>query len=59
MALSFQRLNVKKSQPNPHITFIKPLPGSDEEIAQDFLEKISAQCGRQLLTEDYSIDASS
>ncbi|MBE3043156.1 hypothetical protein IMZ48_11410 [Candidatus Bathyarchaeota archaeon] len=44
MSLGFQRLNVKKAPPNDRIAFIKPLPGNDEEIAQDFLEKIAAQC---------------
>ena len=44
MSLGFQRLNVKKAPPNDRIAFIKPLPGKDEEVAQDFLEKIAAQC---------------
>ncbi|PON20758.1 hypothetical protein TGAM01_v210359 [Trichoderma gamsii] len=44
MPIGIQRLNAKKSQPNPHIVFIKPLKGSDEKIAQDFLERIAAQC---------------
>ncbi|PKS06587.1 hypothetical protein jhhlp_007335 [Lomentospora prolificans] len=44
MSLGFQRLNVKKTPPNPHIDFIKPLPGRDEAIALDFLERIAAQC---------------
>lgn len=44
MPLGIQRLNVKKTQPNPHINFIKPLKGPDEAIAQDFLERIAAQC---------------
>ncbi|SPN96974.1 uncharacterized protein DNG_00494 [Cephalotrichum gorgonifer] len=43
-SLGFKRLNVKKTPPNERIDFIKPLPGKDEEIAQDFLEKIAAQC---------------
>jgi DNA-dependent metalloprotease WSS1 len=46
MPIGLQRLNAKKSQPNPHIVFIKPLKGPDESIAQDFLEKIAAQCGQ-------------
>jgi hypothetical protein len=45
MPLGIQRLNVKKSQPNNDINFIKPLKGPDEAIAQDFLERIAAQCG--------------
>ncbi|KAL6911119.1 WLM domain-containing protein [Trichoderma evansii] len=44
MPIGIQRLNAKKSQPNPHIVFIKPLKGPDEQIAQDFLERIAAQC---------------
>ncbi|KAI0600915.1 WLM domain-containing protein [Biscogniauxia sp. FL1348] len=38
------RLNAKRSQPNDRIVFIKPLKGPDEAIAQDFLERIAAQC---------------
>lgn len=45
MPLGFERLNARKSQPNDHINFIKPLKGKDEKIAQDFLERIAAQCG--------------
>ncbi|KAI0512519.1 WLM domain-containing protein [Xylaria bambusicola] len=44
MPLGFERLNARKSQPNDHINFIKPLKGGDEPIAQDFLERIAAQC---------------
>jgi hypothetical protein len=44
MPIGIQRLNAKKSQPNPQIIFIKPLKGPDEQIAQDFLERIAAQC---------------
>ncbi|KAK3329619.1 WLM domain-containing protein [Apodospora peruviana] len=44
MPIGIQRLNAKKSQPNDRIVFIKPLKGPDEAIAQDFLERISAQC---------------
>ncbi len=44
MSIGIQRLNAKKSQPNPRIVFIKPLKGPDEAIAQDFLERIAAQC---------------
>lgn len=44
MPIGIQRLNAKKSQPNPRIVFIKPLKGRDEKIAQDFLERIAAQC---------------
>jgi hypothetical protein len=45
MPIGIQRLNAKKSQPNTQIIFIKPLKGPDEKIAQDFLERIAAQCG--------------
>lgn len=44
MPLGIQRLNAKRSQPNDCIVFIKPLKGPGEEIAQDFLERIAAQC---------------
>ncbi|KAL5614699.1 uncharacterized protein BROUX77_000536 [Berkeleyomyces rouxiae] len=44
MSLGFTRLNVRKSPPNTNITFIKPLVGPNEAIAQDFLERIAAQC---------------
>ncbi|KAK4105290.1 WLM-domain-containing protein [Parathielavia hyrcaniae] len=44
MPLGIQRLNAKRSQPNDRIVFIKPLKGPGEEIAQDFLERIAAQC---------------
>ena len=46
MPVGIQRLNAKKSQPNDRIIFIKPLKGPDERIAQDFLERIAAQCGQ-------------
>ncbi|CAH0049952.1 unnamed protein product [Clonostachys solani] len=44
MPLGVERLNVRKSQPNDHIVFIKPLKGSDDSRAQEFLERIAAQC---------------
>ncbi|AEO66023.1 uncharacterized protein THITE_2113755 [Thermothielavioides terrestris NRRL 8126] len=44
MPAGFERLNAKQSQPNDRIVFIKPLKGPDEKIAQDFLERIAAQC---------------
>lgn len=44
MPLGIQRLNAKKTQPNDKVVFIKPLKGKDEAIAQDFLERIAAQC---------------
>ncbi|RYP38552.1 hypothetical protein DL767_002488 [Monosporascus sp. MG133] len=44
MPVGIQRLNAKKSPPNSRIVFIKPLKGPDEAIAQDFLERIAAQC---------------
>ncbi|KAK0392507.1 hypothetical protein NLU13_2002 [Sarocladium strictum] len=44
MPYGIQRLNVKRSQPNPNVVFIKPLAGPDEKVAQDFLERIAAQC---------------
>ena len=48
MPLGIQRLNAKKSPPNPRITFIKALKGPGEAIAEDFLERIAAQCGECL-----------
>ncbi|KUI53903.1 hypothetical protein VP1G_01506 [Cytospora mali] len=44
MPLNIQRLNAKKSHPNDRVVFIKPLKGRDEAIAQDYLERIAAQC---------------
>lgn len=44
MPIGIQRLNARNSQPNPNVVFIKPLPGPDEKIAQEFLERIAAQC---------------
>ena len=58
MVAGYQRLNEKKSQPNPHVVFIKPLEGPDKQIAQDFLERIAAQC-RELtgfLEKLYGVD---
>lgn len=46
MPLGIQRINAKKSHPNDRIIFIKPLKGPDEKTAQDFLERIAAQCGK-------------
>lgn len=44
MVLGFQRLNERTQRPNTFINFIKPLPGPDQELAQDFLERIAAIC---------------
>ncbi|OHE96970.1 WLM domain-containing protein [Colletotrichum orchidophilum] len=44
MPIGIQRLNAKRSHPNDRIIFIKPLKGNDAKIAQDFLERIAAQC---------------
>lgn len=44
MVLGYERLNTKRSPPNEFIAFIKPLKGPDEATAQDFLERIAAQC---------------
>lgn len=44
MPIGIQRLNAKKSHPNDRIVFVKPLPGPDEAVAKDFLERIAAQC---------------
>lgn len=48
MPIGIQRLNAKRSHPNDRIIFIKPLKGRDEKIAQDFLERIAAQCCKWL-----------
>ncbi|KAJ8607200.1 hypothetical protein MRB53_040460 [Persea americana] len=40
----FERLNVKVSQPNDRIAFIKPQDGPDKQSAQDFLNRIAAIC---------------
>ena len=44
MPLGFERLNERAKHPNPHINFIKPLPGVSEVASQSFLERIAAQC---------------
>ncbi|KAH9832410.1 DNA-dependent metalloprotease WSS1 [Teratosphaeria destructans] len=45
MPLGFQRLNERTQRPNQNINFIKPVPNRpDTPIAQDFLERIAAQC---------------
>lgn len=44
MPLGWDRLNERTSRPNPHIVFIKPLPGPDEAVAKDFLERVAAIC---------------
>ena len=47
MPLGYERLNERSQRPNSHINFIKPLTSSsdeDQKIAQDFLERIAAQC---------------
>lgn len=44
MPIGIQRLNAKRSHPNDRIIFIKPLKGPGEKIAQDYLERIAAQC---------------
>lgn len=44
MPLGFERLNERTQRPNANINFIKPLAGPDKAHAQDFLERIAAQC---------------
>ena len=47
MPLGLLRLNERSQRPSDHINFIKPLTTSspqDQKIAQDFLERIAAQC---------------
>ncbi|ESZ99587.1 hypothetical protein SBOR_0032 [Sclerotinia borealis F-4128] len=44
MPLGWERINVKRTQPNNNIVFIKPLTGEDKYKSQEFLERIAAQC---------------
>ncbi|KAL2064809.1 hypothetical protein VTL71DRAFT_3949 [Oculimacula yallundae] len=44
MPLGWERINVKQSQPNKNVVFIKPRPGPDEKTSRDYLERIAAQC---------------
>lgn len=44
MPLGFERLNERTKRPNELINFIRPLPGPDEELARDFLERVAAIC---------------
>jgi len=44
MPIGIQRINAKRSHPNAAIVFIKPLKGPDEDVAQEYLERIAAQC---------------
>ncbi|CZT03005.1 hypothetical protein WAI453_012226 [Rhynchosporium graminicola] len=44
MPLGWERINVKQSQPNKNVVFIKPRPGPDEKTSKDYLERIAAQC---------------
>ncbi|KAF2096318.1 WLM-domain-containing protein [Rhizodiscina lignyota] len=44
MPLGFERLNERTKRPNELINFIKPLPGPDEALARDFLERVAAVC---------------
>ncbi|RMY53209.1 hypothetical protein D0865_05382 [Hortaea werneckii] len=52
MPLGFQRLNERTQRPNANINFIKPLDSPDKEVAQDFLERIAAQC-HPIMREHY------
>ncbi|RPA82653.1 WLM-domain-containing protein [Ascobolus immersus RN42] len=42
MVLGYEVLNEKTRPPNKNINFIHPLPGSDESISRDFLERVAA-----------------
>ncbi|KAF1824939.1 WLM-domain-containing protein [Dissoconium aciculare CBS 342.82] len=44
MPLGFERLNERQQRPNANINFIKPLETADKAIAEDFLQRIAAQC---------------
>ena len=52
MPLGFQRLNERTQRPNANINFIKPLESPDKDVAQDFLERIAAQC-HPIMKEHY------
>lgn len=55
MPLGFERLNERTQRPNALINFIKPLTSSspqDQKIAQDFLDRIAAQC-YPVMKKDY------
>ncbi|KAI6864383.1 WLM domain-containing protein [Hortaea werneckii] len=52
MPLGFQRLNERTQRPNANINFIKSLDSPDKEVAQDFLERIAAQC-HPIMKEHY------
>ncbi|KAI7643269.1 WLM domain-containing protein, partial [Hortaea werneckii] len=45
-------LNERSQRPNANINFIKPLDSPDKEVAQDFLERIAAQC-HPIMKEHY------
>jgi hypothetical protein len=42
MPLGFERINERVKRPNDLINFIRPLPGSTQAFAQDFLERVAA-----------------
>lgn len=55
MPLGIERINSRRKQPNDRITFIKPLKGPDEALAQDFLERIAAICNPIMMEHHLSI----
>ncbi|MCJ1406053.1 hypothetical protein MMC19_000118 [Ptychographa xylographoides] len=44
MPIGIERINARRTYPNPNIIFIKPLPGHTSKYAQDFLERVAAIC---------------
>ncbi|QIX00735.1 hypothetical protein AMS68_006252 [Peltaster fructicola] len=44
MPLGYERLNERSQRPNTLINFIKPIEGPDKATAEDFLNRIAAQC---------------
>lgn len=60
MPLGYERLNERSQRPNQLINFIKPLTSStseDQKIAQNFLERIAAQCYPVMKKEYISVMA--
>lgn len=44
MPLGFERINERTQRPNALINFIKPLPGSAAEVAENILNRVAAVC---------------
>ena len=57
MPLGFERLNERTKRPNEFINFIRPLPGPDEELSRDFLERVAAICHPIMKTNHVAVMA--